>query len=192
MTQDQILNEFIRLIIDILEESKIPYAVGGSVGLWAWGEYRMTGDLDLIVDISFGSMKRLSDELAKHDMLVPVDIMQDLILEDRIDLAINAIHPHTGFKAELFPLREGDDLRKSALERKRLADYGEVIGEVYVHAPEDLIIYKLKYYAISRQTKHARDIASILASDTVLDRDYLEAWIDKKDLRAVWEEVRKG
>jgi hypothetical protein len=31
-----------------------------------------------------------------------------------------------------------------------------------VHSPEDLILNKLHYFAISRQPKHVRDIVSIL------------------------------
>ena len=41
---------------------------------------------------------------------------------------------------------------------------GEPIGEVRLHSPEDLIIYKLWYYSLSQQTKHVRDITSIVMS----------------------------
>ena len=35
------------------------------------------------------------------------------------------------------------------------------IGEVYIHSPEDLILYKLIYFGLSQQSKYSRDIAAI-------------------------------
>ncbi len=46
-------------------------------------------------------MAALSLELERRPMLVPVDIMLDLLIEDRADLPINAIHMATGYPASL-------------------------------------------------------------------------------------------
>lgn len=191
MKQDISLKEFIRLIVDALGAARVDYLLGGAVGVWVWGEFRATADVDVVVDLPLEAVERLSDELKKRGMLVPPDIIRDLIAETRADLAINAIHPFSGYKAELFPLRPGDELRQAALRRRQLADLGAEIGEVYVHSPEDLILYKLRYYAVSRRTKHARDIASILASDHELDKAYLKMWIERLGLGAVWAEIAK-
>jgi hypothetical protein len=69
---------------------------------------------------------------------------------------------YSGYKAELFLLRPGDVYRAQALERRLLVDLGSPIGEVWVHSPEDLILYKLRCFRISHQPKHVRDIASIM------------------------------
>ena len=74
---------FVRVVLDALEAAKVKYLIGGAVALAAWGEPRTTRDLDLIVDLSFESMAALSQELEQRDMLVPVDIMIDLMIEDR-------------------------------------------------------------------------------------------------------------
>ena len=50
---------------------------------------------------------------------------------------------YSELKAELYPLPQGDELRQSAFERREPVDYGPLIGKVYVHSPEDLILYKL-------------------------------------------------
>ena len=42
---------------------------------------------------------------------MPADIILDNILETRADLPISAIHMYSGYKADLYPLREGDELR---------------------------------------------------------------------------------
>ena len=123
-------------------------------------------------------------------MRVPADSILDIILQDQVDLPINAIHTESGYKAELFPLRAGDELRQSALSRRRLVDLGAQLGAIFLHSPEDLILYKLSYYSLSRQTKHLRDITSIvLATGDALDLAYIETWAEPKGLRTLWTEI---
>ena len=71
----------------------------------------------------------------------------------------------------------GDVLRQSAFQGRERVDYGSPIREVYIHSPEDLILYKLMYFRLSQQSKHSRDIAAILKSKKKeLDLDYIEQW----------------
>ncbi|HSK89536.1 MAG TPA: hypothetical protein VK880_14330 [Anaerolineales bacterium] len=97
-------------------------------------------------------------------MLIPADIILDSILEDRADIPLNAIHMHSGLKADLYPVRASDKLRQCAFQRREQVDYGPPIGKVYIHSPEDLILYKLIYFGLSQKSKHARDIATIFKS----------------------------
>jgi len=182
---------FVRTVLDALEAANVRYLIGGAVALAAWGEPRTTRDLDLVIELPFESMASLSQELEKRDMLVPIDIMIDLTIEDRADLPINAIHMFTGYKAEFFLLKPGDVFRVSNLARRRLVDLGPPLGQVYVHAPEDLILNKLRYYGISQQPKHVRDIASIvldLGKD--LDVAYIDWWAEQLDLAETWREIQ--
>jgi hypothetical protein len=65
------------------------------------------------------------------------------------------------------------------------------LGEVYVHAPEDLILSKLHYFNISHQPKHVRDITSILlALGDELDLGYIETWAKHLSLINLWQEVQ--
>jgi hypothetical protein len=87
-------------------------------------------------------------------------------------------------------LREGDELRASAFERRQKIDLEEPLGEVYLHSPEDLTIYKLWYFGLSQQTKHIRDITSIvLTLGDQLDYAYIEFWVHKKGLTSLWGEL---
>jgi hypothetical protein len=181
---------FVLQVIAALESAGIDYLIGGAVATWAWGEPRATLDLDVVVKIPIEAVNRLSSELEKRDMLVPADIILDNILETRADIPINAIHMHSGYKADLYPLREGDELRTSAFERRKKIDLGEPLGEVYLHSPEDLIIYKLWYYSLSQQTKHLRDITSIvIALGDRLDYKIVEYWTDKLGLTSLWGDL---
>jgi hypothetical protein len=183
---------FARLVLDALEAAHIKYLIGGAVAVWAWGDVRTTRDLDLVIELPIESVTDLSRELAQRGMLVPPDIMLDILLTSRSDLAINAIHMYSGYKAELFLLRSGDAYRAQALERRLLVDLGPPLGEVWVHSPEDLILYKLRYFSISRQPKHVRDIASILFTlEKELEVDYITAWAERLGLTDTWLEVQE-
>lgn len=183
--------DFMRLVLDALEASSVEYLIGGAVAVWAWGEARTTRDFDLVVNVPFERIVALSQELEKRDMLVPVEVILDLLTKSQGDLPINAIHLYTGYKAELFLLRPGDTYRETALARRRLVDLGPPLGEVYVHAPEDLILNKLRYFNLSHQPKHTRDIAGILLTlEDELDQDYIESWTAHFGLTALWQEVR--
>jgi hypothetical protein len=97
---------------------------------------------------------------------------------------------YSGYKADLYPVREGGELRASAFNRRQKINLGESFGAVYLHSPEDLIIYKLWYYSISQQTKHIRDITSIVMTlDDELDYSYIDMWVIEKGVVNIWREL---
>ena len=184
---------FLKLVLDALQASGIEYLIGGAIAEWAWGEPRATQDLDLVVKIPVKSINKLSKELERRDMLVPTEIILNAVVEDRADIPINAIHIYSGLKADLYPMREGDELRQSAFQRRKQVDYGPPIGKVYIHSAEDLILYKLIYFGLSQQSKHSRDIAAILKSKKDdLDLDYIEQWATQLGLLSIWNELLAG
>jgi hypothetical protein len=193
MTEDsQILDitGFLKLILEALKVTGIEYLIGGAIAEWAWGEPRATQDLDIVINLPVESIGKFSKELEKRDMLVPADIILDAMIEERADIPLSAIHLYSGLKADIYLMRDGDMLRQSAFERRVLVDYGMPIGNVYVHSPEDLILYKLSYLGLSGQPKHARDIAAILrARKNELDMIYIEKWITQLGLDAIWKEI---
>lgn len=105
-------------MIEALNAAGVEYLIGGAIAEWAWGEPRATQDLDLVVGIPMKAIKKLSKELEKWDMLLPAQIILDSIREDHADIPINSIHMYSGLKADLYPVREGDELRQSAFQRR--------------------------------------------------------------------------
>lgn len=185
--------QFVRLVLDALEAAHVKYLIGGAVAVWAWGDVRTTRDLDLVIDLPAEVVADLSRELTQRGMLMPTDIILDTLLAPLGDLAISAIHMYSGYKAELFLLRPGDAFRAQALERRLLADLGPPLGAVWVHSPEDLILNKLRYFVISRQPKHVRDIAGILfALESELEMDYIALWAERLGVAEAWQEVQEG
>jgi hypothetical protein len=55
----------------------------------------------LVVKIPIKSFNKLSKKLEKTDMLIPIEIILDNLLEDQAEISIHAIHMHSGFKADL-------------------------------------------------------------------------------------------
>jgi hypothetical protein len=181
---------FLKLVLDALKAAHIEYLIGGAIAEWAYGEPRATQDIDIVINLPIESIGKFSKELEKRDMLVPAEIILDTLLEERADIPINAIHTHSGLKADLYPIRSGDELRLSAFQRRQQVDYGSPIGRVYVHSPEDLIVYKLLYFSISQQSKHSRDIVAILrAKGDELDLGYIEDWATRLGLTSLWKEL---
>jgi hypothetical protein len=181
---------FLKLVLEALDSAGIEYMLGGAIAAWAWGEPRATQDIDLVVDIPFEAVARLSRELEARAMLVPPEIILDTLLEERADIPINAIHMYSGLRADLYPIRKGDVLRREAFQRRAEIDFGPPIGKVFVHSPEDLIIYKLLYYSISQQPKHIRDIAAILQTlKGKLDLELIETWSVRLGLSTIWHNL---
>ena len=62
--------------------------------------------------------------------------------------------------------------------------------EGVLYSPEDVIIYKLKYYLMGRSQKHLRDISAILVvQGTALDYDYISRWVLEIGATEVWDHL---
>lgn len=186
-------SEFVHLIHNALEEAGIPYMIGGALAAWAWGEPRTTRDVDLVVEIHRGAAEPLSRAFQSRDIHLPADIILANLNDDRGDLPLNAIHGPSGYRADLYLLREGGPFRAEAFRRRILVDLGPELGELYLHTPEDLIVNKLYYYSLRQQTKHLRDITAIVENlGEELDEVYIQRWAGKKGLQILWENLRRS
>ena len=68
-------------------------------------------------------------------MLVPAEIILESILETRADIPINAIHLYSGYKADLYPLRPGDELHAWAHLRGQKWSTSSAHSETCVYTP---------------------------------------------------------
>jgi len=184
--------DFVHLVLETMEEAGVPYLIGGAVAAWAWGEPRATRDLDLVVRIPEGAVERLSRAFQKRDMQLPPDIIQTRLEDDRGDVPLNVVHAATGYKTDLYLVRDEDSFRAEAFQRRIQVDLGPELGDVYLHTPEDLILNKLMYYGMSQQSKHLRDITAIVKTlGDDLDVEYLRRWVDEMGLHTLWENLQR-
>ncbi len=59
-----------------------------------------------------------------------------------------------------------------------------------LYSPEDVVIYKLKYFLMGRSQKHLRDIGAILiVQGTALDYNYIAHWAQEIGATEVWNHL---
>ena len=179
-------------VLDTLEATELDYLVGGAVAVWAYAEPRATCDFDVVVNLPGSRISPLFGGTGQARICwAPPDVILDILMQTEGDLPLNAVHMHSGIKADIFLLRAGDEYRATALSRRRLVDLGPPIGGIYVHSPEDLILNKVHYFSLSGQDKHIRDIAAILAYvGEQIDWPYFYIWLEQLGLAPVWDEVK--
>ena len=97
----------------------------------------------------------------------------------------NIIHPDSGNKIDVM-VQGTDDWSRIQLSRRQLMAF-EPEFEVYIAAPEDIILGKLLYYKEGGSEKHLRDIAGMLKlRGGQLDKAYLTEWAGKLQVEQEW------
>jgi len=125
------LPDWISTFIEPLDRLGIVYMVTGSVAAMAYGEPRMTTDVDVVLSLAPGEADPLLDCFPEADFYRP----PEEVVRHEINRAarghFNVIQHATGMKADFYPA--GDDpLSAQALERRRRLDVG---GTTIVLAP---------------------------------------------------------
>ena len=175
---------FFMEVLAALETCEIPYMIAGSVGAMAYGEPRLTNDIDIVVDLRENGVERLLTLFAGDAYYVPsMEFVQAVIRRRGM---FNIIHVTTGSKADIIIVKD-DDFARSEFARRRHIPF--LAGTAtYAATPEDVIIAKLRYYHEGRSAKHPRDIAGILRiSGERLDRPSIDGWVRRLGLEHAWE-----
>jgi hypothetical protein len=166
----------------------IRYMVTGSVASIAYGEARLTHDVDIVVDVLDADVERLAAAFPASDFyLPPAEVI-------RIEVSrpqrghFNIIHHETGFKADVYP-RGRDRLSSWGMEnRRRFVIEG---SDVWFAPPEYVILRKLEYFREGGSEKHLRDIEGILATSAdLVNLGEVERRAESLGLRAEWEALR--
>lgn len=171
-----------------LDQAGIRYMVSGSIAAMAYGEPRLTNDIDLIVSLDLPEAIRLS-KLFPPDQFYfpPIDVIASELTRERRG-HFNILHIDTGFKADVY-LRGSDPLRIWALERVRPATFGDF--QIPIAPPEYVIIRKLEYFREGGSEKHLRDIAMMLQNSvSQIDISQLETMIVERNLSAEWQKAK--
>jgi hypothetical protein len=143
----------------------------------------MTRDIDLVVELSPQDAERIVD-LLREDFYVDGEAVRRAIERREV---FNAIEMTRVVKAD-FVVRKENAYRRTEFARKRRVS---VDGhEMFIVAPEDLVISKLDWARDTRSETQLRDVRNVLESVQNLDHAYLEEWIAHLGLEALYREVR--
>ena len=185
---------FVGVLADVLDELRVAYGFAGSFASSQYGEPRQTLDADLTVHLRPGDADRFAAAFQAMDMYADAETIREAF-GYRNPIPFGVIDPRGGWKADCYLLRDTEYERAAFARRRELPYPAAKRGQVWLHAPEDVILMKLDYYRISQgvSTKHLRDIAGMLANmgrwDRPLDLDYLNRWAARLQVIDYWEKL---
>ena len=179
--------EFAASIIETLESLGLQYAIGGSFASSTYGEARTTMDIDISIVLPESEMQRLVEAIQQLGYYAFLDAIVDAMIQN---MPFNIIDATSGYKADIF-LVAPTPLDQSVLARSRRMVYDTTTNATaMLYSPEDVIIYKLKYFLMGRSQKHLRDIGAILiVQGTALDYDYIAHWAQQVGATEVWNQL---
>ena len=157
------------LLLEPLHATGIEYMITGSVAAIAYGEPRMTNDVDLVARLEPGSPGLLQQAFPEPlYYLPPLETMEQERRRTRFG-HFNIIHHETALRADVY-LAGDDPLHAWAFDRRRAE---AMAGGVVWFAPvEYVIVRKLEYYRQSGSDRHLRDIGGIVR----ITSDGIDLW----------------
>jgi len=158
----------------------------GSLAAMYYGRARLTQDVDLVVKMGSGQIAAFAAAFPPAEFYCPpLEILEDEVARKG---SFNLIHHGSGLKVDIVLCKPTEFYQGELARRRKL----EVLPgfATYVASPEDVVIKKLDFYREGESGKHLRDIAGILARNS-LDEAYLNRWIDHFGLQKEWAKARE-
>ncbi len=172
----------------LIDGVDLPTMEVGSVATSAHGEPRATLDMDLVIGALPEDAQRLAAAFpaSRYDVR-PVEVIGREL--GRARGTFNIIDGETSLKVDVYPLGADALNRAGMADRRCIAVPGA--GDIFLALPTTVIGGKLRYYAMSRQDKHLRDIRGMLMfSAPQIDLDVFARLAAQLDLTAVWQDCR--
>ncbi|OGV62854.1 MAG: hypothetical protein A2498_04055 [Lentisphaerae bacterium RIFOXYC12_FULL_60_16] len=177
------------LFVRPLNRLSIEYMVTGSAASMAYGEPRLTLDVDIVLELSKDGAKKLVQAFPEPDFYCPpLEVIR--VESDRVSRGhLNIIHISSGFKADLYPIGR-DALHTWGMARRKHMEFS---GETVLLAPpEYVIIRKLEYFREGGSEKHLQDIAGILRiSANLVDHKIVKEWCQRLGVSGEWKQALK-
>lgn len=165
-----------------LEAAGIPYMVTGSMAANFYTTPRMTRDIDLVIELSEEDIHRVV-RLFQDEYYIDRDMVEQAV---RNRSMFNMIHNALVVKVDCV-VRKDSDYRREEFTRRRAVAIAD--QQVFLVAPEDLILSKLDWAKESRSQTQLGDVRNLLRSVQGLDRAYLNHWVERLGLAELYREV---
>lgn len=180
-------HELLRYLVQCFEKLNIPYFLTGAIASIAYGEPRLTNDIDVVADIKGKDISWFKECFPEEEFYLDKDSMKDAI---RRCGHFNIIHPSSGLKVDIF-ISKDDTFDRNRFSRvKKIRPTEDT--EANFASIEDVIIKKMEYYREGRSEKHLRDITGMIKiSGDQIDYEYITGWADKLDLQIIWQAILK-
>jgi hypothetical protein len=179
-------NPFLVRLRDALEGAQVPYMVVGSFASTTYGIPRGTQDVDIVIAPSRDSLLALVRTFRAADYYADEeDALRALQSRD----LFNVLDSKSGWKCDFY-IAKPDPFTQAALSRRRQVTVEDV--EMWVSAPEDVIIAKMQWAKIGGSDRQIEDAAGILRlRRDELELAYLERWVHDLQLEEQWQAVQQ-
>ena len=179
--------DLLHRVLDGLAASGVDYLLVGSVASAAYGEPRLTLDIDVVVALKAAQLPHFLSFFPAPEFYVSSDAAAEAVRREK---QFNIIHPASGWKIDII-VKKADEFDRSRFGRRRIIPVFPD-RSASVASPEDIIIKKMEYYREGGSEKHLRDISGILrVSGDGLDFPYIDRWAARKGLTEIWQAVLK-
>lgn len=165
-----------------LEQAGIRFAIGGSWASTAFGEPRLTNDVDILAEFTEEALRRFLNSLPDTFYIDPEDALNAI----RRGRSFNVIHMQTAFKFDFFPASAFAVGREELDRAIYLSGTGLSKTPAPFVTPEDVLLAKLCWFRSGGEVSEVqwRDIEGIVRGRaSTLDRTYMQKSAGKLGVR---------
>ncbi|MFQ5492172.1 MAG: hypothetical protein ACE5GE_15760 [Phycisphaerae bacterium] len=178
-------SELLRYVVGVLESLNLPYLITGSTATIAYGEPRLTNDIDIVVRHSPQEVTDFCRAFPSPEYYLSPDAAKEAVAQGG---QFNIIHPTSGLRIDVMIARDTPFDRSRFSRSKRIKPTPEF--EAAFASVEDVILKKIEYYREGGSEKHLRDITGVLrVSGQQIDHAYISDWASRLGLEAVWRAI---
>jgi len=174
--------ETMRDFIERVDDLGIEYMVTGSYAMSAFGEIRMTRDIDVVVQLPEKGVGPFFNKFKNDYYISEESIRRALHRKSMFNIVSNS---HGG-KIDCIVQKDTDFARASFARRFRETVSGV---QFWCTRKEDLVIAKLNWAKESHSEMQIRDIANLTGQE--YDSEYVDDWIKRLGLIEIWSEVQQ-
>ncbi len=177
-------SELLRRLADCLNRLGAPYLITGSMASGAYGEPRLTNDIDVVAQLGPNHVSAIVMAFPPPDYYCSREAIVEAI---RNRFQFNILHLTTGMKIDVIVTTDSE-FDATRLRRVRTIQTADT--NVRFASPEDVILKKLVYFREGGSEKHLRDIVGILKVQAeLIEFDYLAEWVARLGVADEWQLV---
>ncbi len=179
------LKEFLKSVVENLQQAGIDYVICGSIAASFYGVERSTQDTDIIINPTEEQLTNFLKLLGDAYY-----VSRDAALEAlKRNTMFNIIDVENAWKADLI-IQKKTDFHAKEFHRKRKE---KLLGkDLYILSPEDTILSKLEWAKNSSSEQQLRDALCVATVQyESLDRDYLYKWAKELKVESSLERLLK-
>jgi len=179
------LRSFVETLRDFVDKAShlgIDYMVTGSFAMCAYGEIRLTRDVDIVIQMDERKVAAFANAFTGTYYVSDNSIRRAIANRSMF----NVVDTKFGTKIDCI-VQKNTAFARQSFERRRLTT---VLGvEFWTTTKEDLILAKLDWARDSHSEMQIRDVANLTYTD--YDAQYVDEWINRMALDEIWSDVTK-